>query len=307
MSIVTQPNLLSGAFAYDGDKNIIPANNDGTSGLASIAKGFPPITQQPLASGGIPPQRADFNGIFNLITSFLTYIQSGGVFAYSSTLDYDVNSIVKSGNSIYQCIKQNGPATNNGVQGTDNNAYWQLILNASNLLNANVTVSDNRAPTSDSAQLQTMLSSLAYMIKAITGQSDWKSSPAINIATLISRLSTGSDVSWSGSKFTNAKLGISGLMAQNGYIQFGPNFGGLIVQWGYDSQNNSAGNIASYNITIPLSTSQVFSYAIGSSGDDLTNIQSISGNTMVVKTFRSLQTDEKYWVKRPFHYIIVCK
>ena len=80
-----------------------------------------------------------------------------------------------------------------------------------------------------------------------------------------------------------------------------------MAQWGYDRQNDSTGNIASYNITIPLSTSQVFSYATGSSGDDLTNIQSISGNTMVVRTFRSLQTEEKYWVKRPFHYIIVCK
>ena len=81
----------------------------------------------------------------------------------------------------------------------------------------------------------------------------------------------------------------------------------LHKQWGYDSQNDSAGNIESYSITIPLSTSQVFSYATGSSGNDLTNIQSISGNTMIVKAFRSLQTDEKNWVKRPFHYIIVCK
>ena len=78
-------------------------------------------------------------------------------------------------------------------------------------------------------------------------------------------------------------------------------------QWGYDSQNDSAGTIESYSITIPLSTSQVFSYATGSSGNDLTNIQSISGNTMLVRTFRSLQTDEGNWVKRPFHYIIVCK
>ena len=79
------------------------------------------------------------------------------------------------------------------------------------------------------------------------------------------------------------------------------------AQWGYDSQIDSAGNIESYSITIPLSTSQVFSYVTGSSGNDLTNIQSISGNTMIVKAFRSLQTDEKNWVKRPFHYIIVCK
>ena len=70
MSLVNQPNILSGEFAAEGDKNTIPANNDGLSGLASIAKGFPPITQQPLAQGGLPPQRQDFNGIFNLISKY---------------------------------------------------------------------------------------------------------------------------------------------------------------------------------------------------------------------------------------------
>lgn len=78
-------------------------------------------------------------------------------------------------------------------------------------------------------------------------------------------------------------------------------------QWGFDNQNDSTNNIESYSITIPLSTSQVFSYATGSSGNDLTNILKISGNTMIVRTFRSLQTDENNFVKRPFHYIIVCK
>ena len=124
--------------------------------------------------------------------------------------------------------------------------------------------------------------------------------------TVINALQTNS---WFG-QLLQMVLNASGVkysMAQNGYICLGVFFGGLIIQWGYDSQNDSAGNVASYSITIPLSTSQVFSYATGSSGDDLTNIQSISGNTMIVKTFRSLQTDAKYWVKRPFHYIIVCK
>ena len=78
-------------------------------------------------------------------------------------------------------------------------------------------------------------------------------------------------------------------------------------QWGFNNQIDSTANIESYSITIPLSTSQVFSYASGSSGNDLTNIINISGNTMIVRTFRSLQTDENNWVKRPFHYIIVCK
>ena len=47
----------------------------------------------------------------------------------------------------------------------------------------------------------------------------------------MSNLASGSDVTWDGKKFTNTKLGISGLMGTNGYVSFGPNFGGLIVQW----------------------------------------------------------------------------
>lgn len=131
MAIINQPDLLPGEFASDGDKNIIPANNDGLSGLASIAKGFPPITQQPLASGGLPPQRADFNGIFNLISQFLLYSQNGGVFTYSATLDYNPPAMVgdNKGN-IYICIAQNGPNTTAGVQATSNASYWVKVINA---------------------------------------------------------------------------------------------------------------------------------------------------------------------------------
>lgn len=132
MAIINQPSLLPGEFASDGDKNVIPASNDGLSGLASIAKGFPPITQQPLASGGLPPQRADFNGIFNLISQFLLYSQNGGVFTYSATLDYNPPAMVgdNEGN-IYICIAQNGPNTTAGVQATSNNSYWQKIADES--------------------------------------------------------------------------------------------------------------------------------------------------------------------------------
>ena len=134
MAVISQPNLLPGEFASEGDKNTIPANNDGLSGLASIAKGFPPITQQPLASGGLPPQRADFNGIFNLISQFLLYYQSGGVCLYNTTLDYNPPAIVGDAEgNIYMCIAQNGPNTSAGAQATSNISYWLNIVNENTL------------------------------------------------------------------------------------------------------------------------------------------------------------------------------
>lgn len=131
--LVNQPAILSGAFAAEGDKNTIPANNDGLSGLASIAKGFPPITQQPLAQGGLPPQRQDFNGIFNLFSQFLLYAQNGGVYAYNNTLDYQPPAIIASDNVFYQCVAENGPSTSAGVQPVTNTDYWQRII-ADNML-----------------------------------------------------------------------------------------------------------------------------------------------------------------------------
>ena len=127
MAIVPQPAFLPSAFAALGDKNIIPASNDGTGGLASMALGFPPITQQPLAEGGLPPQRGDFNGIFNLITQFLMYMQAGGVFGYAETIDYQPPSVIWADNNLYKCKKSNGPNTANGVQPITNTEYWELV------------------------------------------------------------------------------------------------------------------------------------------------------------------------------------
>lgn len=126
--LVNQPAILSGAFAAEGDKNTIPANNDGLSGLASIAKGFPPITQQPLAQGGLPPQRQDFNGIFNLFSQFLLYAQNGGVYAYNNTLDYQPPCIISYDGEFYSCVAENGPSTSAGVQAPTITTYWEKLV-----------------------------------------------------------------------------------------------------------------------------------------------------------------------------------
>ena len=126
--LVNQPAILSGAFAAEGDKNTIPANNDGLSGLASIAKGFPPITQVPLAQGGQPPQRQDFNGIFNLFSQFLLFAQNGGVYAYNNTLDYQPPCIISYDGEFYSCVAENGPSTSAGVQPVTNTDYWEKLV-----------------------------------------------------------------------------------------------------------------------------------------------------------------------------------
>lgn len=114
---------------------------------------------------------------------------------------------------------------------------------------ADVTVDGNKKPTSDTTDLMTLLSNIATMIKQNKGTPDWKADPATNLATLAtlaSNLASGSDVKWDGQKFTNTKLGITGLIATNGYICFGKNFGGLILQWGVCSTYNSNGTEKNY-------------------------------------------------------------
>ena len=128
MALVNQPSILPGEFAAEGDKNTIPANNDGLSGLASIAKGFPQITQVPLAQGGQPPQRQDFNGIFNLFSKFLLFAQNGGVYAYNNTLDYQPPCIISYDGEFYSCLQENGPSTSAGVQAPTIAAYWEKLI-----------------------------------------------------------------------------------------------------------------------------------------------------------------------------------
>lgn len=169
MALVSQPAILSGAFAAGGDKNTIPATNDGLSGLASIEKGFPPICQQPLAQGGLPPQRADFNGIFNLFSQFLLYLQNGGVFAYNNGLDYQPPCLVADpdSNIIYQCLQQNGPNTSAGVQALTQDAYWQAIVLPTDSVVSNVTES-NGTVTVDKADGSSVTFNIATSVNGIS-------------------------------------------------------------------------------------------------------------------------------------------
>jgi len=67
-------------------RNVIPIAASGTPGIASYTTGFPPITMQPVGSGGIPPYGADMNGILYASTLAQLWAQAGYVYNYSSSV-----------------------------------------------------------------------------------------------------------------------------------------------------------------------------------------------------------------------------
>ena len=115
---------------------------------------------------------------------------------------------------------------------------WSLIEEL------NVSLGDIAAPEADTAALKTLLGSMAYMFKSITGKGGWKELPDASIAAILSNLQGNLAVNWDGNKFTVPALGVSGLMAQNGYVNFGKLVGGLIIQWGRFTMTSTYADIS---------------------------------------------------------------
>ena len=84
-SLIT-PAILPQTIAENGDATVIPATNDQTEGKASIAYGFPPLTSTPIADGGKMVRRADFNGLFNLLSQYAMFTQNGGLFTFNQSV-----------------------------------------------------------------------------------------------------------------------------------------------------------------------------------------------------------------------------
>lgn len=76
-----QPDALQMPFANNGDKSTIPSSATGTN-KASLTEGFPQITSESIADGGIPPSREDFNALGNISTSHNYFMQNGGGYTF---------------------------------------------------------------------------------------------------------------------------------------------------------------------------------------------------------------------------------
>lgn len=166
MAIIKQPAFLPGPIAYGGDRNTIPITNDGSQGFASIEKGFPAITQKPIAQGGLPPQRGDFNGLFNLLSQYIIYQQNGGLYAYNADFDYGPLQLVTYSDKLWICAQSNGPSTTAGAQApADGSAYWGTIGDIKVTdNNGQITIDTSSTSTTFQAALNILKRNQAYAV-----------------------------------------------------------------------------------------------------------------------------------------------
>lgn len=119
---VTVPSFLPEPFANEGQYAIIPDKPSSEQGRASWQQGFPQVCAQPLASGGIPPNYLDFQGIFNALSSSICYMQTGALWPWSSTLTYPLGAhVLGSDSNEYVAVQENS-----GQDPTQDptNVYW---------------------------------------------------------------------------------------------------------------------------------------------------------------------------------------
>lgn len=109
-------NLLSCPIAKNGDKSAVPvtASQAGT-GRLSQEEGWGKWNSLPIGEGGIPPKREDFNSVLYLLSTFICWMQQGGIMQYTATLDYEPGNEVFSAGVKYRCLVANGPGTAKGV------------------------------------------------------------------------------------------------------------------------------------------------------------------------------------------------
>lgn len=113
------PELIQVEFARDGQKNEIPlSSSDPSSNLASFTTGFKPITMTPRSAGGKPPQGQDFNGILNILSAHIRFMNGGGRYRWDDEYvaavgGYAKGSVIQSDDGEREYISQVDNNTDN--------------------------------------------------------------------------------------------------------------------------------------------------------------------------------------------------
>lgn len=139
---MANPDLILIPFAQDGDKNTIPLELGIGDPVyrASLKAGFPPDTRIPKDIGGEPPDGLDFNGILNILSQAVVFLQKGNAYQFDASLaPYPIGALVRSNDNLttYQST-----VPNNSNNPNSNMTGWR-VYNGSGFIVDNLTTNDS--------------------------------------------------------------------------------------------------------------------------------------------------------------------
>lgn len=122
------PTLVTTPFANTGTKNNIPDSGATQPQLATMQAGFPAITQVKISEGGIPPERADFNGILNLYGQHVVHLNKGLGYEFDATYatkigGYPLHAVL----TLTNGDRVQNTVSNNIIDPNVNMTGWKLI------------------------------------------------------------------------------------------------------------------------------------------------------------------------------------
>ena len=136
------PDLIPEPFAQSGDKNTIPLERAIADPIyrASWKAGFPPDTRLPKDVGGEAPDGLDFNGVLNILSQAVVFLQKGNAYQFDAALaPYPIGALVRSNDNLttYQStVPNNSNNPNSNMNG------WR-IYNGSGFIVDNLTTNDS--------------------------------------------------------------------------------------------------------------------------------------------------------------------
>jgi hypothetical protein len=136
------PDLIPEPFAQSGDKNTIPLERAIADPVyrASWKAGFPPDTRLPKDLGGEAPDGLDFNGVLNILSQAVVFLQKGNAYQFDAALaPYPIGALVRSNDNLttYQStVVSNSNNPNSNMTG------WR-IYNGSGFIVDNLTTNDS--------------------------------------------------------------------------------------------------------------------------------------------------------------------
>ena len=136
------PDLIPEPFAQSGDKNTIPLERAIADPVyrASWKAGFPPDTRLPKDLGGEAPDGLDFNGVLNILSQAVVFLQKGNAYQFDASMaPYPIGALVRSNDNLttYQStVVSNSNNPNRNMTG------WR-VYNGSGFIVDNLTTNDS--------------------------------------------------------------------------------------------------------------------------------------------------------------------